>query len=113
MDTDFAPLLRGGQVWVIEDKGHLIGLMVLIEAANYLELRSLAILPAHQKIGLGRKMISHADEMARQHGHRTLHLYTNALLPELVSYYARLGFVVEKREFDHGFDRVFMVKELN
>ena len=43
---------------------------------------------------------------------RQLSLYTNAALDELVEYYRRCGFVVRERRMEHGFDRVFMIKDV-
>jgi ribosomal protein S18 acetylase RimI-like enzyme len=112
MDADFEPGIIDGLVWVIEVETKVVGLMVLIEIFDYFEIQSVAVLPAYQRMGFGRRLISYAEDLSLQKGCRTLRLYTNAALPELVKYYEALGYSEEKREYDHGFHRVFMVKQL-
>ena len=112
MDTDFKPLLRDGCVWVLELDRVVVGLMVLTEEPDWLEVRSVAVLPAHQRKGLGRRLMEHAESLARQTGYSTLRLYTNANIPELVTYYSELGYSEEVRKRDQGYDRVFMVKKV-
>jgi ribosomal protein S18 acetylase RimI-like enzyme len=112
MDTDFKPLLRAGRVWIIELDRAIVGLMVLVEQPDSLEIRSIAVLPSHQRKGLGRRLMSHAEAVARGTGRSTLRLYTNVSIPELVTYYSALGYREEMRRHDQGFERVFMVKTL-
>jgi ribosomal protein S18 acetylase RimI-like enzyme len=112
MDTDFKPLLRDGSVWVLELDRAVVGLMVLIEQPEAFEIRSVAVRPAHQGHGLGERLMSHAEILARQAGRSTLRLYTNANIPELVTYYSKLGYHEEERKQDQGYERVFMVKRL-
>src|SRR5687767_3631735 len=63
MDTDFTPLLRGGRVWILEVNRTIVGLMVLIEEPDSFEIRSVAVLPSHQRRGLGRRLMSHAEQL--------------------------------------------------
>jgi GNAT superfamily N-acetyltransferase len=112
MDTDFKPLLSEGHVWILEVDRAIVGLMVLIEEPDSFEIRSVAVLRSHQRRGLGRRLMSHAEKLARETGRSTLRLYTNAKIPELVTYYAALGYSEEARKQDRGYDRVFMVKSL-
>lgn len=99
MDKNFEPLIASGLIWVIEKE-------------TYLEVESVAILPAYQKRGFGRKLMSYAEELALQKGCPSIRLYTNAALLELVTFYESLGYIEEKRETDQGFNRVFLIKEL-
>jgi ribosomal protein S18 acetylase RimI-like enzyme len=113
MDVDFRPLIDDGSVWVIELDRAVVGLMVLMEMPGAFEIRSVAVRPAHQGQGLGRKLMSHAEILARQTGRLTLRLYTNAKIPELVTYYSKLGYREGERRQDQGYERVFMVKALS
>ena len=112
MDTDFTALLRDGRVWVLESGSTVVGLMVLIESPDSFEVRSVAVLPSYQRKGLGRRLMAHAETLARKSGCSMLRLYTNAKLSELVMYYSSLGYKEEVRKEDQGFERVFMVKRL-
>jgi GNAT superfamily N-acetyltransferase len=113
MDTDFRPLIHDGRVWVLELGRAIVGLMVLIEQPEAFEIRSVAVRPAHQRQGLGGRLMSHAEFLAMQAGRSTLRLYTNAKIPELVTYYSNLGYREGERKQDQGYERVFMVKTLS
>lgn len=112
MDTDFAPLLRGGLVWVAEKDGRVVALIVVFEDGGEPEIRSVAVLPSMQRGGIGRALMNHAETMLRESGYSTVRLYTNVKIPELVVYYTGLGYEEVERRLDHGYDRVFMKKRL-
>ena len=112
MDTDFEPLLRDGRVWVLECEGTVAALMVVVDAADFMEVRSVAVLPQFQRQGFGRRLMLHAEHLARETGRAEIRLYTNARIPELVAYYARLGYRETERKQESGYDRVFMMKSL-
>ena len=113
LDTDFEPLLRDGRVWVAERDGRVVGTMVLVADGDTVEIRSVSVLPTCQRQGVGRTLMAHAETVARQAGHSRVRLYANARLPELVLYYAGLGYTEVERRWDRGFDRVFMAKTLD
>jgi len=100
-------------VWVAERGRRVIGLIVLMGDGEQPEIRSVAVLPAFQRQGIGRALMNHVETLARTAGHVSVQLYTNAKLPELVTYYVRLGYVAGERRVDHGYDRVFMTKRLD
>ena len=112
MDANFAPLLKDGFIWVADLDNEILGLMVVIENPKAFEIQSVAVLPEVQRRGIGRKLLSLAEDLALQKGCRTLRLYTNTAVPELVTYYAALGYVEEKRGYDRGYHRVYMSKTL-
>jgi len=112
MDTDFEPLLHEGRVWVLEYDSRIVGTMALIEGPGFLEIRSVAVLPEYQRKGLGQRLMLHAETTAREARCARLRLYTNAGIPELVTYYSKLGYCEEARKHDAGYDRVFLTKLL-
>jgi len=59
------------------------------------------------------RWLTTAGYLTRQAGHSRVRLYANAKLPELVLYYAGLGYTEVERRRDRGFDRVFMAKTLD
>src|SRR5439155_3665482 len=113
MEPEFTPLLPEGRVWVTGTEERLVGLIVLNEDGPEPEIRSVAVLPAVQRHGIGRALIAHAERIAREAGHSTVRLYTNANIPELVGYYTGLGYVEVERRLDGGYDRIFMRKRLD
>ena len=111
MRTDFAPHLTQGQVQVATGDGELIGLIVTIDERDH-EIRSVAVLPAFQRKGVGQRLMAQAEAQARALGYETIRLYTNAKLPELVRMYEGMGFTQRERRYDGGYDRVFLTKAI-
>ena len=113
MLDDYARRIADGQVWVLEQAGALAGVLVLEDAAGgALLLDNLAIAPAAQGKGHGRRLVAHAEAEARRRGHSQIVLYTHVLMVENVAIYRRLGFEETHRVTEKGYDRVYMAKDL-
>ena len=113
MLDDYARRVADGQVWVLEEEGALAGVLVLEDAAGgALLLDNLAIAPAAQGKGHGRRLVAHAEAEARRRGHSQIVLYTHVLMVENVAIYRRLGFEETHRVTEKGYDRVYMAKDL-
>ena len=94
---DYAPRIRAGDVWVLEDDGAPLGLLVLKDKGESLEVFSLAVLPERQGEGLGRRLMGFAEEQALARGCGRLTLFTNAKMVENIDLYRRLGFTESGR----------------
>lgn len=112
MLDDYARRVADGQVWVLEFDGRLVGLVVLEDEGDGLLLDNLAVSPAMQGKGYGRRLIALAEEEARRRGHRQVRLYTHVLMTENIALYGRLGFRETGRASEKGFERVYMAKAL-
>lgn len=112
MLDDYGELIAAGETFVVEDGGHVLGVLVLKDEPDALLLENVAVHPEAQGRGLGRGLISFAQEEARRRGHPAIRLYTNEAMTENVAFYERLGFVETHRCEDKGFRRVFMTKKL-
>ena len=113
MLDDYARRVADGQVWVLEEEGALAGVLVLEDAAGgALLLDNLAIAPAAQGKGHGRRLVAHAEAEARRRGHSQIVFYTHVLMVENVAIYRRLGFEETHRVTEKGYDRVYMAKDL-
>jgi GNAT superfamily N-acetyltransferase len=110
MQDDYAQRIADGQVWVLEEEGQLLGVVVLTERPESFLLQNVAVAPAAQGKGYGRRLITFAEEAARLRGHEELQLYTNLLMVENIALYQHLGFREIGRIREHGFDRVYMAK---
>ena len=93
-DPRLAAAMEKGTILTAEDAdGQLV-------ASIYTELRGsrgysgmLAVDPAHQRSGLGRRMMEAAEEHLRRHGCEAVDITVLSLRPELPPLYRRLGFV--------------------
>jgi GNAT superfamily N-acetyltransferase len=86
-------LMRVGEFLLFENAAALA-------AVVYLELRGergyfgmLSVDPAHQKQGLGRRLVETAEQRSREAGCRIMEIQTVNLRLELPPYYRRLGYV--------------------
>lgn len=112
MNDDYGPLISAGQVFVAEEGGGVVGILVLKDEPGALLLDNVAVRPEAQGRGFGRELIFFAQKEARRRGHPAIRLYTNQAMTENVAFYERLGFAETHRCEDKGFRRVFMEKRL-
>jgi len=100
------------QVWVMEDAGRIIGILVLEEDSDGLLLDNIAVLPECQGKGHGRLLIEFAEAEARRRGYRQIRLYTHVMMTENIALYRRIGYVETHRISEKGYERVYMTKQL-
>ena len=112
MLDDYLVLVAGGHVSVLEQDGEIAGVVVLLPQDDHLLLDNVAVSPAHQGRGLGRVLIAFAEQEARRLGFDEVRLYTHVVMTENQALYARLGFEETHRGEQHGYERVFMRKQL-
>lgn len=93
--------------------GELAALIETIAKEDHLQVENVAVDPAFQKRGLGRKLMAHAETVAAQGGYDMLRLYTNKSFAENVALYQRLGYVVDREEEFRGGFTVYMSKRIN
>lgn len=112
LDDDYGDLIRQHQVWLLESDGQVSAILVLCPEAGAMLLSNVAVDPAFQGQGHGRRLIDFAETRAREAGFSLIRLYTNAAMQANIALYERLGYRETHRAFDHGFNRVFMEKAL-
>jgi ribosomal protein S18 acetylase RimI-like enzyme len=113
MDADYAALIAAGLVTVAERDGTVAGVLVLEPMPGHLLVENVAVDPAAQGTGLGRRLMAHAEDEARALGLPELRLYTNELMAANVAWYPRLGYRETGRRAESGFARVFFTKRVD
>jgi len=86
MLDDYAMLIREGHVYVASRHGVVAGILVLIAQSDAMLLDNVAVAPEAQGTGLGRLMLSFAEQKAREAGYRFIKLYTNEAMVENNAY---------------------------
>jgi GNAT superfamily N-acetyltransferase len=88
-------LLRDGVIFfVIRHDSVPAGCGGLLFVGNdYAELKRMYVRPAHRGLGLGRRMLEHLENHAREHRFACLRLETGIHQREAISLYERSGFV--------------------
>lgn len=112
MVADFRAQIEAGHVHVIEVGGAVAGFIVLYRWRDHVRVENVAVFPACQGEGLGRALLSFAEEEAKRLNTRAIELYTNIKMTENLELYPRLGYVEIDRRQEEGFSRVFYRKHL-
>jgi ribosomal protein S18 acetylase RimI-like enzyme len=113
MDADHRDEIDRGQVWVGTEGERVVGLIVLVETPDHLLIENVAVDPAHQGEGVGRALLSFAEDSARKAGLDIIRLYTHEKMSENLALYARIGYREFERQDKGGFDLVFLRKDLS
>ena len=81
-------------------------------APGHLLVVNVAVAPAFQKRGLGRRLMAHAETIAAEAGYEALLLYTNSLMAENIALYRRLGYRIDREQQFGTSVQVYMSKKL-
>src|SRR5258708_27182901 len=65
MLDDYAARVSEGTVWVLEERAVIAAIIVLLPAPNYLLLDNIAVSPARQGFGLGRRLHPESANMTK------------------------------------------------
>ena len=112
MAADYGRLIAEGLVYVLELDGDLAGLIVLVAGSDHLLVENVAVAPAYQGRGLGRRLMAFAEREAGAAGLPEVRLYTNVAMTENLRFYPALGYEETRRVVEGGFARVYFSKRL-
>ena len=98
MMADYAEAVQKHRIDLLYLDGELAALIEMIPAADYFLIENVAVAPALQGRGFGRKLLSHAEQIAASLGYDEIKLYTNKLFAENVQLYGTLGYRVDREE---------------
>ncbi|MBN9563527.1 MAG: GNAT family N-acetyltransferase [Alphaproteobacteria bacterium] len=110
MTADYADAVRKHRIDLLNLDGTLAALIEMIPGADHLLIENVAVAPAFQGRGLGRKLMAHAEQVAVSLGHPEIRLYTNKLFAGNVRLYQRLGYRIDREEEFWGGTTVYMSK---
>ncbi len=92
MTADHAAAVRDHEVWVLDDGGETIAVLELIDHDDHLFIENVAVQPQYQGMGLGRRLLDHAESVARARGRSEIRLETNERFVENLAIYRARGF---------------------
>jgi molybdenum cofactor guanylyltransferase len=98
LTADYAEVIRTDETWIAEDKGRLVGVLVLRPASDHLLIWSVAVAVELQRSGIGRRLLALAEREALRRGVPEIRLYTNEKMAENIALYERHGYSMGKRE---------------
>jgi ribosomal protein S18 acetylase RimI-like enzyme len=112
MGADYDLAVQEHRIDLAYCDGELAGLIEMIPETGYLLVENVAVAPAFQKRGIGRRLMVHAEEVARALDYAEVRLYTNKLFDENVELYSRLGYRIDREEASERGITVHMSKGL-
>jgi ribosomal protein S18 acetylase RimI-like enzyme len=113
MGADHEAAVRNHRVDLLYLGGVLVALIETIDQGDRLLIENLAVSPAHQRKGLGSRLVAHAEGIAAALGYGEVWLYTNRRFAGNVELYSRLGYQVASEELiDNGLVRTNMAKHI-
>ena len=112
MLDDYDARVSEGVAWVIGERPSIAGIVVLLPRPEYLLLGNIAVAPARQGSGLGRRLLAFAEAEAVRRGYREIRLYTHQTMSENQRLYAAIGYEETGRGAEAGYERVFTRKRL-
>ena len=113
MDDNYTTFVAENQLWVMEHRDEISGVLVCQHNDDHTLMRTVAISPEQQRKGLGSQLMMHAEQLALGEGNTTLRLYTNEVMTGYVELYEGLGYSETHRSGPEGKQVVYMIKELN
>jgi predicted GNAT family acetyltransferase len=76
----------------------LAGLIETVDEKDQLLIENVAVSPEFQGLGLGSKLMAHAEEIATSLGYDRVSLYTNQRFSDNIALYCKLGYHIEREE---------------
>lgn len=92
--------------------GRIVGVIETMQRADHIWIENVAVAPEAQGSGIGRRLLDHAERLARAAGCLEARLLTNAAFEANVALYRRLGYVVDREEEFLSGITVYMSKKL-
>jgi GNAT superfamily N-acetyltransferase len=110
MLRDYGPSVEAGTTWVTGSP--IMAVLTLCPTDNCLLIENIAVHPSAQGRGLGRALMSFAEQEAARRGLTRMALYTHEVMTENQAIYARLGYTEVERRAEDGYRRIYMEKRL-
>jgi GNAT superfamily N-acetyltransferase len=112
MLTDFAAAIAGHDVRVLDEAGRIVAVLELVPHPDHLWIDNVAVDPAAQGRGRGRRLLALAEDEARRLGLTEMGLLTNERYVANIAMYERYGYRETHREAYRGSDLVYFRKAL-
>ena len=110
MLRDYGPSVEAGSTWVTGSP--ITAVLTLYPRGDRLLIENIAVHPGAQGSGLGRVLMSFAEQEAARRGLTRMALVTHEVMTENQAIYARLGYTEVQRRADDGYRRIYMEKRL-
>ena len=110
MLRDYGPSVEAGATWVTG--APITAVLTLYPRDDHLLIENIAVHPSVQGRGLGRDLMSFAEQEAARGGLTRMTLFTHEVMTENQAIYAHLGYTEVDRRTEDGYRRIYMEKRL-
>jgi putative acetyltransferase len=110
LEVEAAYLERGGEFWVVEQAGRLVGTSAyypISRGENAVEIRKMYLLPAARGQGLGRYLLTTIEAVIQARGFSDIWIETASVLKEAVGLYETSGYEPARGVETARCDRVY------
>lgn len=98
MTADYDVAVRDHLVDLLQVDGELVALIEMAPGVDHLLIVNVAVAPASQSRGFGRRLLAHAEAVAGSLGLGEMRLYTNGRFTENLRLYGRLGYRIDRED---------------
>ena len=108
MLADYRALIAVGRVHLLEVDGAVVGVLVTEPRPDHLFVDVVAVRPAAQRQGIGRRLMGFAEQEARRRGLVEVRLYTHEVMHGALALYRALDYEESERRLEDGYARVYL-----
>lgn len=112
MTIDYQAALDDFDIWIAEQKGTRVGLLMLQHEEDHTVIYSVAVLPKYIGHGIGKLLLRQAERVAIAKGFKLIRLYTNELMTRNLAIYRGLRYVDSHLTQFNGSNVVHLKKTL-
>jgi ribosomal protein S18 acetylase RimI-like enzyme len=112
MFQDYIARVAQGTAWVLTEDGSIVGVAVLQFNDDHLFIETLAVAPARQGKGYGRRLLDFAEAEARRRGYAETRLHMHLTMTRSIALYRKQGYAEYARTEEDGYYRVYLSKRL-
>ncbi len=112
MRVDYVEALARNRFDLLYEGDTLVALIETAAEPEHLLIVNVAVSPAFQKRGHGRRLLGHAEALAHAAGYGEIRLYTNARMVANIALYRSLGYRIDREEPFATSIQVHMSKKL-
>jgi len=95
-------------VHLLEVDGAVVGVLVAEPRPDHLFVDVVAVRPAAQRQGIGRRLMGFAEQEARRRGLVEVRLYTHEVMHGALALYRALDYEESERRLEDGYARVYL-----
>lgn len=112
MGADYERAVLEHRLDVLVTGSEIVAVLETMIRPDHLWIENVAVKPERQGQGLGRRLLAHAEDLARAGGLQEVRLLTSATFETNIALYGRVGYEVERTEPFMGGTTVYMRKAL-